>query len=289
MWDLVWDSIADAFMDSIKLIIFLFAAYLVMEWIERRTEHKQAEKISKAGKVGPLAGGLMGVVPQCGFSVAAANLYTGGVISIGTLLAVFMSTSDEMLPIFISEKVAAGTIIKILAVKALIAILTGFLIDMVIRLSGYKDKHKKDIHEICEEEHCHCEDGILKSAALHTIKITLFIFVISVVLNIVIGVVGEDTLKTVFSDVPVIAEVISALVGLIPNCSASVLITELYLEGVLNAGAMMAGLLVSAGVGVMVLFRMNRHHMKENLKVLALLYLTGLAWGIIIDAAGIVF
>ena len=289
MLEILWDSLADAFIDSLKLILFLFVTYLVMEWIERRTEHKQTEHIMKAGRVGPLAGGIMGVVPQCGFSVAAANLYTGGVISVGTLLAVFLSTSDEMLPIFISEKVALGTVLKILGTKAVIAILTGFLVDAVIRMTGYKDKHDKHIHEICEEEHCHCEDGIFKSAVMHTLKITLFIFAISAILNIIIEIVGEDAFKNIFSDTPVLAEALAALVGLIPNCSASVLITELYLEGILNAGAMMSGLLVSAGVGVMVLFRMNRHHIMENLKVLGILYLSGLAWGIIINAASVTF
>jgi hypothetical protein len=286
---MIGNCIVDGLVDAIKLVPFLFVTYVIMEWLEHKTGKAQEEKIRKAGAVGPLAGGALGIVPQCGFSVVAANLYTGGIISVGTILAVFMSTSDEMLPIFISKAVNSMTIIKILVFKAGIAIVTGFLVDGIIKLIGYREKHHREIHEICDEEHCHDKEGVWISAAKHTIKITMFIFVLTAALNIIIEIAGEDAVRTIFSDTPVLGEAAAALVGLIPNCSASVIITELYLEGMLNAGAMMSGLIVGAGVGLLVLFRMNRYHMKENIKILGLLYFFGFAWGVIINLAGITF
>ncbi len=191
-------------------------------------------------------------------SAAAASLYAGRVITVGTLLAVFLSTSDEMLPIFISEAVAPATIVKILAAKVCIAIISGFLAELVY-VNVFKKKEKDmDIHVVCEEEHCSCEDGVLKSALKHTLKIFVYILLITFILTLVIEMIGEDHLAVVFQNIPVVGEMIAALVGLIPNCASSVVITELYLSGIIGAGAMMSGLLVNAGVGLLVLFRLNR-------------------------------
>ena len=222
-----------------------------------RAGGKVQNKIKNAGKVGPLWGGLLGIMPQCGFSAAAASLYAGRVITVGTLLAVFLSTSDEMLPIFISESVAPATIIKILGAKVCIAIISGFLAELVY-VNVFKKKEKDmDIHVVCEEEHCSCEDGVLKSALKHTLKIFVYILLITFILTLVIEMIGEDHLAVVFQNIPVVGEMIAALVGLIPNCASSVVITELYLSGIIGAGAMMSGLLVNAGVGLLVLFRLN--------------------------------
>ncbi|MBP3326711.1 MAG: arsenic efflux protein [Coprococcus sp.] len=326
---LIMDSGLDALLDCIKLVPFLLVTYLLMEWLERKTEDKQMKTMESSGIYGPFVGGLLGVVPQCGFSLAAANLYSGGVITVGVLLAVFMSTSDEMLPIFLSHSVPTTVIIKILLTKAIIAIVTGYAVDMankgVKKLIGSKTKYsvnrmqehvhsdenhiaeqqsnhmyagnkhhhgktgEKSIHGVCENEHCNCQDGIIKSSIKHTVKIALFIVVISFAINIVIGVIGEESIQNVFSSVPVLGEAAAALVGLIPNCAASVIITQLYLEGVLNAGAMMSGLLVSAGVGLMVLFRMNKGRLKENMKVLVTLYAVSIMWGVLINLAGLSF
>lgn len=326
---LIMDSGLDALLDCIKLVPFLLVTYLLMEWLERKTEDKQMKTMESSGIYGPFVGGLLGVVPQCGFSLAAANLYSGGVITVGVLLAVFMSTSDEMLPIFLSHSVPTIVIMKILLTKAIIAIVTGYAVDMankgVKKLIGSKAKYsvnrvqehvhsdehhiveqqsnhrhagnkhhhgktgEKSIHGVCENEHCNCQDGIIKSSIKHTVKIALFIVVISFAINIVIGVIGEESIQNVFSSVPVLGEAAAALVGLIPNCAASVIITQLYLEGVLNAGAMMSGLLVSAGVGLMVLFRMNKGRLKENMKVLVTLYAVSVIWGVLINLAGLSF
>ena len=274
--------------DSVKLLPFLFLTYLFMELLEHTTGGKVQNKIKNAGKVGPLWGGLLGIMPQCGFSAAASSLYAGRVITVGTLLAVFLSTSDEMLPIFISEAVAPATIFKILGAKVCIAIISGFLAEMVY-VNVFKKKEKDmDIHVVCEEEHCSCEDGVLKSALKHTLKIFVYILLITFILTLVIEMIGEDHLAVVFQNIPVVGEMIAALVGLIPNCASSVVITELYLSGIIGAGAMMSGLLVNAGVGLLVLFRLNRNW-KQNSGIMAALYGFGVVWGVIIELLGIVF
>ena len=274
--------------DSVKLLPFLFLTYLFMELFEHTTGGKVQNKIKNAGKVGPLWGGLLGIMPQCGFSAAASSLYAGRVITVGTLLAVFLSTSDEMLPIFISEAVAPATIFKILGAKVCIAIISGFLAEMVY-VNVFKKKEKDmDIHVVCEEEHCSCEDGVLKSALKHTLKIFVYILLITFILTLVIEMIGEDHLAVVFQNIPVVGEMIAALVGLIPNCASSVVITELYLSGIIGAGAMMSGLLVNAGVGLLVLFRLNRNW-KQNAGIMAALYGFGVVWGVIIELLGIVF
>lgn len=282
------DILLDTVLDSVKLIPFLFLTYLVMEALEHSTGKKVQGVIRNAGKVGPLWGGLLGIVPQCGFSAAAASLYAGRVITVGTLVAIFLSTSDEMLPILVSESVSFGTIGRILATKVVIAIISGFVVEFIYVTLLKKKEKDMDIHVVCEEEHCSCEDGILKSAVKHTLTIFFYIFLISLLLNIVIGMVGEDNLSMLFSNVPVVGELIAALIGLIPNCASSVVITQLYIDGVIHSGAMMAGLLVNAGVGLLILYRLNRNW-KENAAIISVLYGLGVFWGIVIELMGIVF
>ena len=301
--------------DTLYLIPFLFVTYLAMEWLEHKAGDKAEEAVRRAGAAGPVVGALVGIVPQCGFSAAAATLWAGRVITLGTLFAVFLSTSDEMLPIFLAEQVAPMTILKIMGVKLIIGMVMGFVVDAAIRLAR-RDREKLRIHELCERDHCHCngdcetceqqpelaydfehdeehehhhEGGsILRSALKHTVQVTVFIFVITLVLDGALELVGEDALAAFLGSNPVLSVLGSALVGLIPNCAASVVIAQLYVEGALGAGAMMAGLLVSAGVGLLVLFRTNRG-LRQNLIVLAGLWATGVFWGLIISAFGIVF
>jgi len=279
--EFILEILEDTFIDAVKIIPFLFFTYLAMEYLEHRTGEKTKALIQRAGKFGPVFGGALGAVPQCGFSAAASNLYAGRVITLGTLIAIYLSTSDEMLPILISEKVNAAVIIKILLTKILIGIIGGLAVDLVFRRFHSEAEHEH-IHDICEHGHCHCEDGIIRSAIKHTIQITFFILVISLAINIVIYFVGEDVLKGFIMNRPVLGPVFAGIVGLIPNCAASVALTQLYLEGVLGIGAMMAGLLVGAGVGLLVLFRVN-HNRKENLKITVILYLIGVTAGIIIE------
>lgn len=214
--------------------------------------------------------------------------FAGRVITVGTLVAIYLSTSDEMLPILISESVPVVTIAKILGSKVIIAVLSGLIVELVYVRLLKKQEKEMDIHVVCEEEHCHCEDGIVVSALKHTVKIFCFIFLISLVLNGVIGLIGEEALSGLFSGLPVVGELIAALVGLIPNCASSVVITQLYLDGIIRPGAMMAGLLVNAGVGFLVLFRLNRDY-KQNAAIIATMYVLGVLWGVMIEACGIVF
>lgn len=265
-------------LDSLKLVPFLFLTYLVMEYLEHKAGDKTQKVIGKAGKYGSLLGGVLGVAPQCGFSTAASNLYAGRVISMGTLLAVYLSTSDEMLPILISAKAEPALIVKILVLKVLIGMAAGFLVDF---LFAGKQKEHHHIHEMCEEQNCHCEEGILRSAINHTVRITFFILLITFALNLVMHYVGEDALASLLRDHGIVGPILSGLVGLIPNCASSVVITQLYLEGAMSFGTMMAGLLVGAGVGVLVLCRVN-HNRKENLQIIGLLYLIGVVSGIIL-------
>lgn len=286
---MIVDAILDTILDGVKLLPFLFITYLVMEYIEHKTSQKTAQVMKKSGKWGPVLGSVLGIVPQCGFSAAASNLYAGRIITMGTLVAVFLSTSDEMLPILVSEQVNPITIIRILMVKAVIGMVIGFMIDLVIRSrKGYKQE-KLRIEHICDHQHCHCGEGkILKSAFSHTMQIFAFILIITLILNLIIGYVGEEQLAAVISNKPILGPVISGLIGLIPNCASSVVLTQLYLEGVLGAGAMIAGLLSGSGVGLLVLFRVN-DALKENVKIAALIYVVGVVFGILLEMLGMVF
>lgn len=282
------DILLDTVLDSIKILPFLFFTYLLMEFLEHNTGNKARERIRHAGQFGPLWGGLLGIMPQCGFSTAASSLYAGRVITVGTLLAVFLSTSDEMLPIMISEAVPLPVMAKILAAKAVIAIISGMAVEFFYVKLLKRQEEEMDIHVVCEEEHCRCEDGILKSAVKHTVKILFYILLISLVLNLVIGIIGSDTLESLFVGVPVVGELVAALVGLVPNCASSVVITQLYLDGIIGAGEMMSGLLVNAGVGILVLLRLNRDR-KQNAGIIAALYGIGVFWGVVIEWIGITF
>lgn len=289
--EFILDILLEAVIDTAKLLPFLYLTYLLMEYLEEKAQVHTVELVKKTGRMGPLAGGLVGILPQCGFSAAASSLYAGGVITLGTLLAIFLSTSDEMLPIFISETVPAGTILKILFTKAGFAIITGFAIDLLnrVRHAGKKGTEERHIHDLCEQDHCHCEEGnIFFSALRHTLQIALFIFLISLVIGFLIEFIGEEALGNVLVNRPVAGVLLAGLVGLIPNCAASVMITELYLKGILGAGQMMAGLLVGAGVGLLVLFRSHRHPVK-NLQIMGVLYICGVFWGLVIELLKISF
>ena len=274
------DVILDTLLDVVKLLPFLFLTYIVMEYLEHKTGDKTAALVRKAGKFGPVIGGFLGIVPQCGFSAAASNLYAGRVITLGTLMAIYLSTSDEMLPILISEQAPIGTILKILLGKAAIGIVAGLVIDLLLR--GRNKEEREHIHDMCEQEHCHCEKGIVRSALSHTLQISLFILVITFALNLILFFVGEDALAGLIQNRRFAGPLLAGLVGLIPNCAGSVVITQLYLEKIIGIGAAFAGLLTGSGVGLLVLFRVN-HDRKENLKILGLLYVIGVAAGIVME------
>ena len=287
MGEALLHSIEHAALDTLKLLPFLFLTYLLMEILEQKAGDKAEAAVRRAGKWGPLMGGALGAVPQCGFSAAASSFYAGRVLTVGTLLAAFLSTSDEMVPIMLSG-IASGksdvlTLVWILLGKVVLGAITGFIVDLL-----WRRKDTVDIHLICEQEHCDCEDGPLKSAIKHTLKIALYLIVIGFAINLAIELLGEDTLAALFTDLPVVGVLIAALIGMIPNCAASVTVTQLFLDGVISTGAMMAGLLTGAGVGLLVLFRLNRRP-KENLLIMGVLFGSGVLWGVLIDLLGIVF
>ena len=277
------DVIKEAVLDTLKTVPFLFLAYLLMEWLEHRAEEKSVETVGSAGSWAPVAGGLLGMVPQCGFSAAVSNLYASGIVTRGTLLAVFLSTSDEMLPILISRKAEIGLILKILGYKCAVGIAVGLLVDLIGK--RFAKDSKKSIETICEQEGCKCEDGVLKSALFHTLKITLFLFVTACIVGFAVETVGTENLEHFILNKPFLGELLAGLVGLIPNCAASVVLTDLFLKGGISFGGMMSGLLTASGVGLLVLFRMNRN-LKENLTILLLLYMGGLIFGLL---AGVIF
>lgn len=364
--DLLIDILLDAGKDTLSLVPFLLVTYLALETLEHVAGDRVNGAIKRAGAAGPVVGSLLGMVPQCGFSAMAATLYAGRVVTLGTLVAVFLSTSDEMLPLLLAEQVPVQTMAMLLASKALIALVTGFIVDAAVRglrrnvrahaairrtvlgtaansahVNCAHDDHTggdiidevaeagvsaDHIHELCERDHCGCDEdedehehghghehghegdhahergcacghehghshegapllSIIRSAISHTVQVSVFIFLVTLILVAVLETFGESTIEQFLRGNETLAILGSALVGLIPNCSASVVITQLYLEGALQLAPMLAGTLISAGVGYLVLFRTNRSA-RENALFLAMMYVIGAGWGLVLSACG---
>ena len=278
------EVVLHSFIDTLKLVLLLFLTYLAMELIEHKASDKARQIMAKTGDLGPLIGGVFGAVPQCGFSAAAANLYTGRVITVGTLIAVFLSTSDEMLPIMVAGNIQLSKVLLIILYKTVVGIAIGFAIDLTFRMLKIQRREIK-IDELCENDECHCERGVLYSALHHTASVSLFIFAVTVVISSAMFFIGYDALSSSILSLPVVSHLICAIVGLIPNCAASVALTGLAMSGVISVGAMMSGLFAGAGVGLIVLFKMNRHP-KENFIIVAVLVCIGLIFGLLADAIG---
>ncbi len=358
---LLIDILLDAGKDTLSLVPFLLVTYLALETLEHVAGNRVNGAIKRAGAAGPVVGSLLGMVPQCGFSAMAATLYAGRVVTLGTLVAVFLSTSDEMLPLLLAEQVPVQTMAMLLASKALIALVTGFIVDAAIRglrrnarahaairrtvlgtaanpahVNCAHDDHTggdiidevaeagvsaDHIHELCERDHCGCDEdedehehghghdhghadkhehhhdhshshegapvlSIIRSAISHTVQVSVFIFLVTLILVAVLETFGESAIEQFLRGNETLAVLGSALVGLIPNCSASVVITQLYLEGALQLAPMLAGTLISAGVGYLVLFRTNRSA-RENAVFLVMMYVIGAGWGLVLSAFGL--
>ena len=270
--------------DTAIILPFLFLAYLLMEFIEHKASEKAKGLMEKSGVLGPLIGGVAGAIPQCGFSAAASNFYTGKVITLGTLIAVFLSTSDEMLAIMVAGKASITLIATVILYKAAVGIIVGFAVDGILSFIG-RGKEKINIDEICDNDNCRCENGIWRSALHHTFSVGSFILLITVLINALIFFVGSETLASVMYDKPVISHIIAAILGLIPNCAVSVALTNLCLEGFITAGTMISGLFSGAGVGLLILFKVNKN-LKENLIVTAILFSAATVFGIVADLIG---
>ena len=268
--------------DTLKILPLLFLAYLLMELLEKKASKKMENALGKLGKAGPIIGSLLGCVPQCGFSGASANLYTAGVITEGTLIAVFLSTSDEAIVLMLSSLAPFEIIGKLILVKILIGVVFGYLIDFINK----KRKITKVPVDMCQDCGCDEEEGIFKPALHHTLKIGLFIFIVNFVLFNIASVLGEDFINKILLSGSVFQPFITGLVGLIPNCAVSAAITELYASGTLSFGSAVAGLCSGAGVGLAVLFKANPIK-KENLRIIATLYFIAVFSGILLNLLGI--
>ena len=328
--DFLVDVLTESVIDTLKLIPFLFLTYLAMEALEHSASHHVRAAVEKSGKAGPVVGSILGALPQCGFSAMAATLYAGRVVTAGTLVAVILSTSDEMTPVFVAHQESPTRLFGILALKVIVGIIAGLLVDVALRMLHRTGDGHPHIHELCERAHCHCEDvedengsaeaeseaqaatagehddvarrahehahghhghglwPIVRSALVHTVQVTVFIFLVTFVFGLLIEGVGEDAIGELLADHPVRATFIAALVGLIPNCGASVALTELFLDGTLAAGPMVAGLLVSGGVGLLVLWRTNAD-LRQNAAVTGVVYAVGVAVGLLVGATGMMF
>ena len=279
------DTILDAVLDCLKDLPFLFVAFLLMEALEHHVSEKMNRVLEKSGNWGPLAGALLGCIPQCGFSIMASDFFAGGVISLGTLLAVFLSTSDEAVIILMSNPQYLGDVGRLLLTKVAIGIIAGYVVLFFENLYYRKHPHTKKIEQLCE--HCHCEEegeGILKPALHHTAEVFIFLLIFTVLLNILLDVIGMKTISRLLLSNSVFQPVLAALIGLIPNCAASVMLTQLYIDGIISFGSAVAGLCSAAGLGLVVLFRMNDRHKRENMGIIVLLYGIAVLSGIILQA-----
>lgn len=271
------EVIIDTLFDSIKLLPFLFIAFLLIELFEHKFSKKTKNRLSKSNKFGPVVGGLLGIIPQCGFSVMATNLYATRIITIGTLVAVYLSTSDEMIPILIAEKASFVLIAKVLLIKLVVGITFGIIIDLIV-----KRKENEDYH-ICDDDHCHCDDEhFLKAALKHTLNIFLFIVLCTFILNVVMEFGGNNLLNKLLLKNNIFAPFLTSLIGLVPNCAASVILTELYLNNAITFAALISGLLTGAGLGLLVLFRINKNK-KESVYILLIVYVIGVVVGLLLE------
>ena len=274
------DIFLDALIDSLKTLPFLFGVYLLIEYMEHNSGDKLGKALRKMGPFGSVGGAILGAVPQCGFSVAAANLFSGRLISMGTLIAVFIATSDEAIPMLISNPSSIGSLWQLILIKIGIAILVGISVDIIAKAFGLVHE-EEPFKELCSE--CDCEHhGVFHSAIHHTIEIFIFIFIVNLLLNGFMEFAGVETAEKLLMTNSIFQPLIAGIIGFIPNCAASVVLTQLYINGVLSFGSVIAGLTTGAGVGLVVLFKTNKH-IKQNLAIMGVLYLTGVVSGMLIN------
>lgn len=272
----------DSLVDAAKLLPLLFVIYLLVEYTEHKNNSSMHKLFTKFQKTGPLLGAVFGTVPQCGFSVIASELFAKRAISLGTLIAIFIATSDEAIPILLAHPDRFYNMLALIGIKFVAAVIFGFLIDFAVKTDIVTGETEEEhhFHGNCEN----CEDGVLKSAIVHSVKIFAFIFLV----NIILGAVTEflAPLMQLITEHTLLQLVFSCLFGIIPNCAASVVLTELYIAGKIGFASLAGGLCTGAGVGLVVLFRRNRNQ-KQNLAILAAILAIGIASGLIIKLFGI--
>lgn len=285
MRTLLWNVLRDAVWDALKILPFLFVAFLLIEALEHHAGDKISRFFLRSGKAGPLTGALLGCIPQCGFSALSANLYAGGVISLGSLIAVFISTSDEAVILLAGEGGHYADIARLLVSKVVIALIAGYGVDLLFRKQTRQEVKQKTF---CAHAHCGCEEhgGLWRAALRHTVQVFAFVLLFTVLLTFGVEALGEERISTLFLTDSVWQPLLTALFGFLPNCAASVLLTRLYLEGTVSFGAAVAGLCTSAGAGLLVLFRANRDA-RDNLRILGILYAVSVLSGFILQAVGL--
>ncbi len=275
------DVILDAVIDTVKVLPFLFVAFLVIEFLEHKAQDKIKHLFTRAGAFGPAIATVLGCIPQCGFSVMSSNLYSSGIITLGTLIAVFLSTSDEAVILLATAHNGSFEIFKLLVTKIIIALICGYVIYYIERKNHTHHHHHS--HDLCEHDHCGCHEhgGVLRPALIHTVKVFGFLLLFTVIIDLIVAFIGTDTLSHLLLSESIFQPFLSAIIGLIPNCASSVLLTQLYIEGTLSFGALIAGLCTNAGAGLLVLFR-DKSKFKENIKILGILYICAVIPGIIL-------
>lgn len=277
----IFDILLDAVVDTVKMLPFLFIAFLVIEFLEHKAQDKIRTFFARTGVTGPFVGTILGCIPQCGFSVMSANLYSSGIITLGTLIAVFLSTSDEAIILLATANNGGVEIFKLLITKIIIALICGYVIYFIEKKHNHSHHHHS--HDLCEHDHCGCEEngGVLRPALIHTIKVFGFLLLFTIIINLLVAFIGTNTLSHILLSNSVFQPLLSAIIGLIPNCASSILLTQLYISGTLSFGSLVAGLCTNAGAGMLILFR-NKKKIKENFKILAILYLCSMVPGIIL-------
>ena len=279
--ELLSDIILDTVLDCLKMLPFLFAAFLLMEALESYSGNLLGRVFKRIGNAGPIVGALAGCIPQCGFSVMAANLYGGGVISLGTLLAVFLATSDEAILIILSNPDRIGEVGALIAAKVIIAVLAGFFADLFLEGKAATGKVYRGIGGHCG---CHGEDtGVFLPAWRHTGTLFLYLLVFTGVLNLCIEILGMERLSAILLGDTVFQPLIAAVIGFVPNCAASVILIQLYLSGAISFASVIAGLCTGTGVGLAVLCKVNSHK-KENAKIAGLLFIFAVTAGIVLES-----
>ncbi len=279
------EVIFESILHSLKILPFLFVAFLVIEYLEHKAQDKIKHIFSRAGIMGPTIGTILGCIPQCGFSVMSANLYSSRVIALGTLIAVFLATSDEAIVLLATAPNGTFEIVKLLITKIIISLTCGYMIYFIEKKSHNHNHnhHHHHSHDICEQDHCGCEeDGkILRPALIHTGKVFGFLLLFSIILDLAVSFIGTDALSHLLLSGSALQPLLSAIIGFIPNCASSVLLSQLYIEGTLSFGALISGLCTNAGAGLLILFR-NKTNFKDGLKVLLILYVCSIIPGLIL-------
>lgn len=278
----IFDVLTDAVVDTLKALPFLFIAFLLIEFLEHRAQDKIRHLFTRVGAAGPLVGTVLGCIPQCGFSVMSANLYSSEIITLGTLIAVFLSTSDEAIILLATTHNGGAEIFRLLVAKIIIALFFGYLI-YFIEKKKHNHHHHHHSHDLCEHDHCGCEENgkILRPALIHTVKVFGFLLLFTIIIDLAVLFIGTNSLSRLLLSDSIFQPLLSALIGFIPNCASSILLTQLYIEGTLTFGSLIAGLCTNAGAGLLILFR-DKSKIRENLKILGILYICSVIPAIIL-------